>query len=323
MIREFYFLHIKNKLIELSENVKVSGKLNILSQNIYCETFYCNLLNIVFDWKLKNLNTNINNYAAIDLIDHENNIVAQVSSQSNKQKIEDSLSKDIIKKYNSYTYYFICIVTANKKISTQDIKNPHKIKFDIDSNYIDVTKLLSIICKLDIDHLKNVYDLVTKELGNIDYKKISSDLAEIVSMIDVNIENSPTDLSILNEYQIDKKIVHNSLNDMKEFIHEKAEFYGYLNTIYRTYFEQGKNKERIVLSKVSSIYIKEKQKFNSSIDLYFKIFNEVEEYIKNSLNYNSEITEDNLELCIHIILVDAFIKCKIFESPEGYYYVNA
>ena len=323
MNRERYFNYVKRKLIYLSENIKVSGKLNLLSQNIYCETFYCDLLNIVFDWKLKNLNTNINNYAAIDLIDHKNKIIAQVSSQSNKQKIENSLSKDIIKKYNSYTYYFICIVTANKKISTQDIKNPYKIKFDMDSNYVDVNKLLNIIGKLHIEHLKNVYDLVTKELGNVDYKKISSDLAEIVSMIDVNMENTSNGISILNEYQIDKKIEHNSLNDMKDFIHEKAEFYGYLNTIYRTYFEQGKNKEKIVLSKVSSIYIKKKQECISSIDLYFKIFDEVQKYVKDSLNYNSEITEDNLELCIHIILIDAFIKCKIFESPEGYYYVNA
>lgn len=127
----------------------------------------------------------------------------------------------------------------------------------------------------------------------------------------------------MNEYQIEKKIIHNSLSEMKEFIHEKAEFYGCLNRIYQAYLSQGKNKQRVVLSKVSSLYIKNKQKCLSSVDLYFEVFYEIKEFVKNSANYNKEITEDNLEFCIHIILIDAFIKCKIFESPEGYYYVNA
>jgi len=35
----------------------------------------------------------------------------------------------------------------------------------------------------------------------------------------------------------------------------------------------------------------------------------------------SEIVTDNeLELCINILIVDAFIRCKIFENPERYNY---
>ncbi|WP_425540785.1 hypothetical protein [Thomasclavelia cocleata] len=31
----------------------------------------------------------------------------------------------------------------------------------------------------------------------------------------------------------------------------------------------------------------------------------------------SDISEEELETCIEIIIVDAFIRCKIFEKPGG------
>lgn len=181
MNREFYFDYIKNKISCLIENIRVSGKLNILSLNVYCEAFYCDLLNKIFDWELESLNKNVTNFVAIDLVDHKNKIIVQVSSQSTNKKIEDSLSKDIIKAYNSYTYYFICIIMANKKLLDNKVKNPYNINFDMEKNFIDVTKLLNIIFNLDIEHLINVYNLIKKELGNIEFEKINSDLADIVS----------------------------------------------------------------------------------------------------------------------------------------------
>ena len=37
----------------------------------------------------------------------------------------------------------------------------------------------------------------------------------------------------------------------------------------------------------------------------------------HSNNY-AEIPYEELEICVEIIVVDAFIRCKIFENPEGY-----
>ena len=44
------------------------------------------------------------------------------------------------------------------------------------------------------------------------------------------------------------------------------------------------------------------------------------ELIRNSKNY-IEIPYDELDVCVSILVVDAFIRCKIFENPEGYNYV--
>ena len=49
--------------------------------------------------------------------------------------------------------------------------------------------------------------------------------------------------------------------------------------------------------------------------LFFAICDEMKSYIKNSSNY-IEIPTDELALIINIILVDAFIKCKIFKKPN-------
>lgn len=44
--------------------------------------------------------------------------------------------------------------------------------------------------------------------------------------------------------------------------------------------------------------------------------------IYQEMRYNEElveagITEEELDMCIEIITVDAFIRCKIFEKPGG------
>ena len=42
--------------------------------------------------------------------------------------------------------------------------------------------------------------------------------------------------------------------------------------------------------------------------------------IMGSSNYNIMPIEE-LQLCVDILVVDAFIRCKIFKNPEGYHHV--
>lgn len=44
--------------------------------------------------------------------------------------------------------------------------------------------------------------------------------------------------------------------------------------------------------------------------------------IQNSKNY-LQIPYEELEMCVGMVVVDAFIRCKIFKNPEGYNYVTA
>ncbi|MFL0131295.1 ABC-three component system protein [Tenacibaculum maritimum] len=47
----------------------------------------------------------------------------------------------------------------------------------------------------------------------------------------------------------------------------------------------------------------------------------MKEKIINSANFNN-MPIDELELCIDVIVVDAFIRCKIFKNPKDYNHVT-
>ena len=55
--------------------------------------------------------------------------------------------------------------------------------------------------------------------------------------------------------------------------------------------------------------------------LFFQVIDKVIERILNSANYQA-IPCEELELCVYIIVVDAFIRCKIFRNPENYNYAT-
>ncbi len=61
-------------------------------------------------------------------------------------------------------------------------------------------------------------------------------------------------------------------------------------------------------------------KISDSQELFFSIIDNIIELIKNSKNY-IEIPYEELEMCVSVLVVDAFIRCKIFKNPEGYNYV--
>ena len=54
--------------------------------------------------------------------------------------------------------------------------------------------------------------------------------------------------------------------------------------------------------------------------MFFSIIDNLIELIMNSKNY-VEIPYEELEMCVSILVVDTFIRCKIFKNPEGYNHV--
>ncbi|WP_364146569.1 SMEK domain-containing protein [Paenibacillus sp. LPE1-1-1.1] len=101
MNRSEYFNYIEEKLQVLAFRIEKRGRLNILDLNIYSETFFADLLNLLFNFNLVNLNVLKQNVEGIDLVDINGKIIAQVSSTCTKQKIEGSLKKKIYSKKKS------------------------------------------------------------------------------------------------------------------------------------------------------------------------------------------------------------------------------
>lgn len=321
MNRVHYFNYIEEHLNILSTRIESRSRLNILDINGHSENFYQYLLNEIYGWKLENENLNIQNVESIDLIDKNNKYIVQVSSVATKSKIENSLSKDSIKKYKDYTFKFISISKDADNLRKDLFANPNKINFIPVSDIIDKKSILASINNLDITVMERVYELIKNELGNKIYPdKLETNLAKIISIL--SKENLDIDESFAEtkSYEIERKISFNNLRNSNKIINEHKVHYGRIDRIYSEFDTQGYNKSRSVLSSINFEYIKAKSQLTDD-SLFVEVISKVKDKVINSQNYVN-MAEEELELCVLLIVVDAFIRCKIFENPENYDYAT-
>jgi len=312
---------IEERLNFLALRIISRGKLNILDFHGHAENFYQYFLIEVYGWEVANENENKQNVEAIDLIDHINKFVIQVSATASKQKIESSLSKDSIKKYKGYTFKFVSIAKDTDDLRKETYKNPHGISFTPSVDIIDKNSILSTIRGLHIDEQKRIHTFVKKELTvEVDPMKLESNLAAVINILSKEDWNKSEPISEIDSFEIDRKIQHNNLNAAKEIIVDYAIHYGRVDKIYTEFDSQGSNKSNSVLSTIRQEYAKAKSNLTDD-QLFFEVISKIEEKVLNSSNYFS-IPYDELELSINILVVDAFIRCKIFENPQQYNYVT-
>lgn len=323
MNRTEYFNYIEEKLNILSYRIKNRGKINLLDLNIHSETFFAELMNYLLGYSLKNINPIKQNMEGIDLIDEKNRIIAQVSSTCTKQKIENSLNKEIFEKYACFKFIFIAVVGNADTLRTATYKNPYKAIFSPADNIYDIKSLLNIALNLNIAKQRKLYEFIRDELGNnIDIVKMDSNLAVVINLLSQENLSDIVESPEINSFEITRKIEFNDLMPVKETIDDYKIFYSKLDEKYKEFDKQGVNKSFSVLSVIRNIYNKLAGEISEPQELFYTIMDDVIELIKNSKNY-IEIPYEELEICVSILVVDAFIRCKIFKNPEGYNYVIA
>lgn len=320
MNRSKYFDYIEDKINFLSYRIKNRGKINLLDLNIHSETFFAEMLNKVLNLKLKNMNAIKQNVEGIDLIDEENKVIVQVSSTNTKTKIQNSLKKNIIKRYSDYRFIFVPIVGDSRNLRNKEIANPYGINFNISEDIYDLPRILRMILNMSIQNQKDFYAFIQDELGDdIDIVKVDTNLATIINILaEENLTNvySPQ----INDYEIERKIDFNNLQNAKGIIENYKVYYSKLDEKYKEFDKQGANKSLSVFSTLFKQYNLLKRKIDDDVELFYTLIDEVVKYIQNSKNY-AEIAYEELEMCVCIIVVDAFIRCKIFKNPKGYNHV--
>lgn len=321
MNRSQYFNYIEDKLDYLSYRIGKRGKINLLDLNIYSETFFAEMINMLLKLDLKNMNAIKQNVEGIDLIDHGNKVVAQVSSTNTKQKIENSLKKEIIKKYKDYRFIFIPIVGDSDAVRLKTFRNPYGIKFNPEEDIYDIKTILNLVLNMKIGEQQNFYTFIKEELGNeVDLVKVDTNLAAIINILaKENLVNIP-DSQQINHFEINRKIEFNNLQKAKGTIDLYKVYYSKLDEKYNEFDKLGMNRSLSVFSVLSNQYIKLQNEKQDDIDIFYSVINNVIEIIQKSKNY-VEIPYEELEMCVCIIVVDAFIRCKIFKNPEGYNHV--
>lgn len=325
MNRGTYFNYIEEKLNLLSYRINSRGRFNILDFNLHCENFYMDLINLIYGLSLKNLNSIDQNFEGIDLIDDCNEVIIQVSATSTKQKIESALSKSVLKRYSKYTFKFISISKYADNLRKNTFENPYKINFNPKDDIYDIPSILRVVASLGIDRQKELYDFIKKELGSeVDIIKVDSNLAIIINILSKEkLTNIEEEINI-NSFEIQKKIEFNKLYLVEDIINDYKVYYSHLEKKYNEFDKQGVNKSFAIFQVIKKEYIKllmENKDINNDL-LFLNIIENVKKIILNSRNY-IEIPFEELEMCVSIIVVDAFIRCKIFKNPEGYNYVIA
>ncbi len=322
MNRNLYYIYIENKLHVLSRTIESRGKLNLLDLHVHSENFYLHFFNLLFDYELENLNIKLQNVDAIDLIDHKHKLIFQVSSTSTKQKIESALSKNIIEAYSGYIFKFISISKEATELRTKTYNNPYSISFNPLADIYDITSLLNIILAKTVPLQKEIFMFIKDELGNeVDIVKLDSNLAKVINLLATEEWDDANKIESVNTFEIERKITYNDLNLAKETIKEYSLFYEKVDSKYTEFDSLGSNKSNSVLATIKREYINVKNKSNGD-DVFFTVIEKIKERILISSNY-TEIAIDELELCVDILVVDAFIRCKIFSNPNNYDYATS
>jgi len=315
MNRSKYFDFIEYKLSLLATRIEHRGGLNILDLHLHSESFYLHFLNLLFGWKLQNLNEVKKNIAGIDLIDRTNNIIIQVSATATMQKIEAALSRDL-SIYNGYYFKFVSISKDADRLRTRVYKNPHKLTFQPATDIFDISSILVKILNMDIDQQQIVYEFLKKELKReSDPEKIESNLTTIIkilSKVDWSLGTSGFEVV---PYDIEAKISYNQLNSTAALIDDYKIHYHRIDKIYSDFNRQGVNKSISILNGIRREYLA-LGTIISPDQCFLMIIDKVIQKIIESANY-TPMPEEELRLCVEILVVDAFIRCKVFKNPAG------
>jgi len=321
MNRSSYFNYIEEHLITLSTRIDKTGKLNNLHLHHHSENFYKHFLKELFGWNLENANEQKQNVEAIDLVDDSSKLVVQVSAKNTKDKIESCLKKNKMKDFSGYTFKYVSISKDADKLRKGKFINPHGVLFDPSKDIFDILSILSYIDNLDIKSQKRIYEFIKLELGrDVDIVKLDSNLATIINILSKEDWDSDGDPTV-DSFEIERKISYNNLNSAKHIIDDYSAHSAQVDKKYTEFDTQGVNKSGSVLAKIKKEYLKN-LKAKSEDDIFFSTINGVIKQVVNSANY-VKIPVDELELSVNILVVDAFIRCKIFENPKNYNHANS
>ncbi|MBU0473283.1 MAG: hypothetical protein KKF62_03895 [Bacteroidetes bacterium] len=120
----------------------------------------------------------------------------------------------------------------------------------------------------------------------------------------------------------EEKIQYNNVISYKPIIEEYSIYQGKLNSIYDEIEKQGSSKKSFLLQNFKSLYLKEKGKYvtieniRENADLIFEnIENEIWKILESSSNLSPNLPIESIKMGILIVMVDAFMRCKILEEP--------
>lgn len=307
---------ITSRLAYLSSEVRLSGSMNLLDSNVLLEDVFKEILNITYGLKLQNANLIKQNIKAIDLIDCSSKTIIQVSSDNSKAKVQTSLDKIELPKYDGYTFKFVCISKGVSHLKKHHFNVPEGISFNAEKDSYDDKRILKDVLAKDIDTIRKLALYLEKSIlpATADERRPS-----VITYVINRLADEPLAEIAVNpdtkSFDLEPKIDFNSLKKWRDIISEYTVFSLLVDKIYRAYDEQGVNKSFAVLSSLHDLYLNLASELTGDA-LFDKLLESVYDIVNKDYEYNESLTREELQVNIKIVLVDAFVKCKIFKKPE-------
>jgi hypothetical protein len=140
------------------------GKLGLTDLHHLAESFFCPFLNAAYGLNLEVLKTG---HPAIDLGDAKARIAFQITSDSSKAKIQDTLDTYSAKKLFS-TYPSVKVLIIGTRRDTYSLRLPKGVAFDQARDVLDVHTIGADIKKMETAKVKRLADIVSAEIVNAD-----------------------------------------------------------------------------------------------------------------------------------------------------------
>ncbi len=146
----------------------------------------------------------------------------------------------------------------------------------------------------------------------------------INGIADLEFEEMNQDLDSLIPFNISDKISHNAIKRNKSLIEEYGKYYPKINSLYRELEKQGSFKKEKLLRNIKQLYIRIKGQYvlDSSNELQTiqdnadNIIEDIENKLLGFVD-NKHSQKDDIAFAIPIVMVDAFMRCKILEKPDS------
>ncbi|MCD6010678.1 MAG: hypothetical protein K0Q79_540 [Flavipsychrobacter sp.] len=154
--------------------------------------------------------------------------------------------------------------------------------------------------------------------------KNPSIISQVVNQIGTTLLAGNSEADNSNAPKTEEKIQFNNIVRYKPLIEEYSAFQGKLNSVYEEIEKQGSSKKDFLLQNIRTLYLKEKGKYfdiheiRANADTIFEsIENEIWKVLENSNNFNKDLPIEALNTSVMVIMVDAFMRCKILEEPTN------
>lgn len=152
--------------------------------------------------------------------------------------------------------------------------------------------------------------------------KYPSILSEVINQIGSSLLNEEFGEDATKAPDPEEKIKYNNVVRYRPIIEEYRVYQGKLNAVYGEIERAGSLKKSFLLQNVKSLYLYEKGKYpditsirDNADTIFENIKNEIWRILDSSPNLRSDLPIEAIDIGILIIMVDAFIRCKILEEP--------